>query len=104
MIKQFYYLCYRRTQENEFNLLQFSKSSTSCLKNLKFKLSENDDYSKKCNTKTDLLREQLLTAENKFLQIKEKCDVLNYTIKGLSDEKKMLKKQYNFLPNVEVKI
>ncbi|VDQ06633.1 unnamed protein product, partial [Trichobilharzia regenti] len=58
-------------------------------------VSKTDNYPEGYHSKADGLREQLLRANNRLLQIEERNDELKYTIEGLKDEKRMLQNEYN---------
>ncbi|CAH8848711.1 unnamed protein product [Trichobilharzia szidati] len=90
-----------KTRDNEFNLIQLSKKWSIELDNLHEYLSKADNYPEGFNTKSDGLREQLLNANNRLLQIEERNDELKYTIEGLKDEKRMLQNEYNRMPKQE---
>lgn len=91
-----------RIRDNEFNLLQLSKKMSIQLDSLNEPLSKADNYPEGYNTKADKLREQLLNANNRLLQIEERNDELSYTIESLKDEKRMLQNEYNRMPKEEV--
>ncbi|XP_018650878.1 putative coiled-coil flagellar protein [Schistosoma mansoni] len=90
-----------RIRDNEFNLIQLSKKMSIQLDSLNESLSKADNYPEGYNTKADKLREQLLNANNRLLQIEERNDELNYTIESLKDEKRMLENEYNRMPKEE---
>ncbi|CAI2728756.1 unnamed protein product [Schistosoma spindalis] len=90
-----------KIRDNEFNLLQLSKKMSTQLDSLNESLSKADNYPEGYNTKADKLREQLLNANNRLLQIEERNDELNYTIESLKDEKRMLQNEYNRVPKEE---
>ncbi|RTG90182.1 uncharacterized protein DC041_0006883 [Schistosoma bovis] len=71
------------------------------LDSLNESLSKADNYPEGYNTKADKLREQLLNANNRLLQIEERNDELSYTIESLKDEKRMLQNEYNRMPKEE---
>uniref|UniRef100_A0A5K4FBQ2 Coiled-coil domain-containing protein 150 n=1 Tax=Schistosoma mansoni TaxID=6183 RepID=A0A5K4FBQ2_SCHMA len=90
-----------KIRDNEFNLIQLSKKMSIQLDSLNESLSKADNYPEGYNTKADKLREQLLNANNRLLQIEERNDELNYTIESLKDEKRMLENEYNRMPKEE---
>ncbi|CAH8520353.1 unnamed protein product [Schistosoma mattheei] len=90
-----------KIRDNEFNLLQLSKKMSIQLDSLNESLSKADNYPEGYNTKADKLREQLLNANNRLLQIEERNDELSYTIESLKDEKRMLQNEYNRMPKEE---
>ncbi|CAH8565305.1 unnamed protein product [Schistosoma rodhaini] len=90
-----------KIRDNEFNLIQLSKKMSIQLDSLNESLSKADNYPEGYNTKADKLREQLLNANNRLLQIEERNEELNYTIESLKDEKRMLENEYNRMPKEE---
>ncbi|TNN17441.1 Coiled-coil domain-containing protein, partial [Schistosoma japonicum] len=90
-----------KIRDNEFSLLQLSKKWAIELDGLNESLSKADSYPDGYNTKADKLREQLLNANNRLLQIGERNDELNYTIESLKDEKRMLQNEYSRIPKEE---
>ncbi|VDP24459.1 unnamed protein product [Schistosoma mattheei] len=106
ILYHFLYICFsnnetNRIRDNEFNLLQLSKKMSIQLDSLNESLSKADNYPEGYNTKADKLREQLLNANNRLLQIEERNDELSYTIESLKDEKRMLQNEYNRMPKEE---
>ncbi|KAF6769273.1 Coiled-coil domain-containing protein, partial [Paragonimus kellicotti] len=90
-----------RTRENEFNLVHQAKLFTTEVERLNEVLAKADNYPDNFNTQADILREQLLTAENQLLCCEERCDELSYILESLRDEQKMLQRDYGRMPKEE---
>ncbi|CAH8497403.1 unnamed protein product [Schistosoma turkestanicum] len=90
-----------KIRNNEFNLIKLSRNWAVHLDSLNESLSKADKYPEGYNTKADTLRQQLLNANNRLLQISERNDALNYTIESLKDEKRILQNEYNRMPKEE---
>ncbi|KAF5395757.1 Coiled-coil domain-containing protein, partial [Paragonimus heterotremus] len=89
------------TRENEFNLVHQAKLFTTEVERLNEVLAKADNYPDNFNTQADILREQLLTAENQLLCCEERCDELSYILESLRDEQKMLQRDYGRMPKEE---
>lgn len=88
-----------RSRENELNLLRLAKDHTEEVEKQKNDLESADDFPENCNTEVAKLR-QILLQHNNTLKIKEDAQYqLEYQIQNLTEEKKILEREKDRLPN-----
>ncbi|CAH8622301.1 unnamed protein product [Dicrocoelium dendriticum] len=86
------------SRDNEFNLLQLAKTSSLELNKLDELIKKRDVFPEGYNTEADLLRKELLQAENEILCKEERYDELSYIMDGLREERKILQREFNRMP------
>ncbi|XP_069141238.1 coiled-coil domain-containing protein 146-like [Argopecten irradians] len=88
----------KRTRESEANLLNTAKEHTIELERQRSELEKGDNFPDSSNTEVTKMRQQLMKHNNEYAQILEREYQQQYELETLSEEKKIMEREYSRMP------
>ncbi|XP_041349849.1 coiled-coil domain-containing protein 146-like [Gigantopelta aegis] len=89
----------KSSRENEAMLISNAKNFTNILEKQRSELEKGDNFPESYNTEVSKLREQFLKHTNELAEAEERQYQLAYKIECLTEEKKLVEKEYARMPN-----
>ncbi|XP_046358151.2 coiled-coil domain-containing protein 146-like isoform X1 [Haliotis rufescens] len=88
----------KNSRLNETTLLRQAKDYTSDLEKQRAELEKGDNFPESSNTEVTKLREQFLKYNNDLVETEERQYQLEYKLESLTEEKKIIEREYERLP------
>ncbi|CAH8548985.1 unnamed protein product [Dicrocoelium dendriticum] len=92
----------RKTRENEFNLVQLSKTYMGEIDEQVQLLARADQFPDNAITDASQMRAQILTFYNTAMETDERVEMMQYEAQLLREERKLLNRDYSRLPTAEL--
>ncbi|XP_078000623.1 coiled-coil domain-containing protein 146-like [Glandiceps talaboti] len=90
-----------KTRDSEASLLKDAKANTAELERQRSELEKADNFPESSNTEVTKLRTQMLKHRNEFDETEERNFQYEFKIESLSEEKRMLEREYSRMPKKE---